>query len=128
MANIFESLDNFRGDSAITTFAYRVAVNTCCNHVKKEVRESEVRSLDHDFSMDGVSFAYEAKMDFEAMMKFANTFKRIDRELILLYLIGEDQKSISEILGLSPSNVSTKLNRLKKKLTEFVKEGSAHGK
>jgi RNA polymerase sigma-70 factor (ECF subfamily) len=115
-------LDNFRGESTPHTFAYRVALNTCCNYVGKEKTEA-MHSLDFDIDLAGVSFSYEAMVDFRIMVEFASKFKRIDREIIYMYLIGEKQSFIAQVLGLTETNVSSKLNRLRKAIETHMNKG-----
>lgn len=45
-----------------------------------------------------------------------------DRALLLLYLEGHSHREIGEVLGMSESNVGTRLNRLKKSLKESIQE------
>jgi DNA-directed RNA polymerase specialized sigma24 family protein len=116
------ALDDFRGESSPYTFAYRVAINTCCNYVGKEKHESK-QSLGFDIDMVGVKFTYEAMVDYKIMIEFASTFKRIDREIIFMYLLGEKQSFIAEVLGLSETNVSSKLNRLKHTIETHMNKG-----
>src|SRR3989339_510875 len=66
----------------------------------------------------------ENQIDFNFMINYASTFKPIDRELIYLYLIGESQQDIADVLGLSLTNVSTKLNRLWKRIDEYMNKGA----
>ena len=51
----------------------------------------------------------------------------VDREVILLYLEELDAASIGEITGISPTNVATKIHRIKKMLTAWVREGGRDG-
>jgi len=57
------------------------------------------------------------------MIDYASTFKALDRELIYLYLVGENQNEISEILNMSVANISTKISRLKNKITSYLNKG-----
>jgi DNA-binding NarL/FixJ family response regulator len=68
----------------------------------------------------------EEQMDSKIMLNFASNFTLIDRELIYLYLSGEDQKTIAETLGLSLANVSTMINRLKEKIICYMDKGASH--
>ena len=52
------------------------------------------------------------------LQQFINELKELDRALMLLYLEEKSQKEISEILGLSESNIGTKINRIKEKLKQ----------
>lgn len=127
LLNIYVALDDFKGESSPYTYAYRVAINTCCNHVGKEKHESK-QSLDYDFSLAGYEFKYEAMFDYKIMIEFASTFKRIDREIIFMYLLGGKHNFIAEVLGLTETNISSKLNRLKKKIETHMNKGMSDEK
>jgi RNA polymerase sigma-70 factor (ECF subfamily) len=56
------------------------------------------------------------------LQQFINELKELDRALMLLYLEEKSQKEMAEILGLSESNIGTKVNRIKEKLKQrFLK-------
>lgn len=115
-------LDKFRGDSSLYTFAYKVTLNICCNYIAKSKNENK-QLLDYDLDLTGYDFSFEAVIDYNIMVEFASAFKRIDREVIYLYLLGEKQDAIAEVLGLSTTNVSSKLNRLKQTIDKHMNKG-----
>ena len=52
--------------------------------------------------------------------------KPLDRQMMLLYLEGEDAESIAEVTGLSATNVATKIHRVKKVLSQQFRKGAFH--
>ncbi len=102
-----------------------MTLNICFNHIRRE-RFEKCRDLDTDVEQLGASVAFEAKFDMRVMLDYASTFKAIDRQLIYLYLIGHEQDSIADIMDLTVDNVSTKISRLKKKLTTYLNKGAEH--
>ena len=125
LCELYRSMDSFRGDCQISTWAYRVTLNTCLKHVEAEEFE-KLRDLDVDVDSIEIppEISVEDQIDFNFMINYASTFKPIDRELIYLYLIGESQQDIADVLGLSLTNVSTKLNRLWKRIDEYMNKGA----
>ena len=120
---IFDSLGSFKGGASLHTWAYRVAINTCLRHVRRE-RHEKLMDLDADIEMQGREDNIEAKVDFKIMLEYASSFKAIDRELIYLYLIGESQNEMASILGISESNVSTRISRLKNNMASHLNRGA----
>jgi len=59
---------------------------------------------------------FEQDPNLKRLQQFIFELKELDRALILLYLEGLSQQEISNIMGISPTNISTKVNRIKKKL------------
>jgi hypothetical protein len=80
--------------------------------VAKEQHQSK-QCLNYDFTLEGYEFTYEAMVDYKIMIDFASTFQRVDREIIFMFLLGEKQSLIADVIGISETNVSSKLNRLK---------------
>jgi RNA polymerase sigma-70 factor (ECF subfamily) len=52
--------------------------------------------------------------------------KPLDRQIILLYLEGEQAGSIAEVTALSAANVATKIHRIKRVLNRQLGEGAIH--
>ncbi len=115
IANLWHSWPRFRGESALSTWIYRVALNTCITYMrkgkKKRAHETQVDNVpepaaDHDGGEDNVATLY----------KLINTLNDMDKAVILLYLEDKSYQEIAEITGLSPGNVGVRLNRIKNKL------------
>ncbi len=61
----------------------------------------------------------------ERLMELIYRLRPLDRQVILLYLEGQDGPSVAEITGLSTSNVATKVRRIKSILTRRFHEGES---
>lgn len=60
--------------------------------------------------------AAEPGVDVERLMHCIHELGELDKALVLLFLDGQSHESISEVLGISVSNVGTKLSRIKNKM------------
>jgi RNA polymerase sigma factor (sigma-70 family) len=60
----------------------------------------------------------EPDYDVEKLHQFIRELKEIDRAVIILYLEGNNQQEIAEVLGLTVTNVSTKVSRIKQQLKQ----------
>ena len=69
-----------------------------------------------EFIEDDVPIDNEANL--KLLQQFINELKELDRALMLLYLEEKTQKEMAEILGLSETNIGTKVNRIKEKLKQ----------
>lgn len=56
----------------------------------------------------------------EILYKVINQLNSFDRALVLLHLDGKNHKEVSQIIGISESNVGTKLNRIKSVLRQNI--------
>jgi len=104
----------------LSTWMYRVALNVSISFYRKENRRGKISQ---PFSEEIISLSYgnipgDKNEDLELLQRFIKELKEIDRAVLLLYLEGNSQQEISEILGLSVSNVSTKVSRIKQTLKQ----------
>lgn len=120
---LWKYFDSFRNDAKVTTWMYRVAMNTAITFIKKKKRRPDAVPiadvfLNHSDYKDNV-FEERLKLLYQHL-KQLNTF---EKGLIFLLLEGKSYKEIAQITGLSDSNVGTKISRVKKKLkTNMTKQ------
>lgn len=125
MINIWKSLDKFEGRSALSTWIYRVAVNTSLMHVKSAVRRKSFTA-----PMDEHRVAVQDNTDTEEKIKThemtqklyacINQLPEMDRLIISMVLEDVSYKEISEITGITVNNVGVKINRIKKALSTMM--------
>jgi RNA polymerase sigma-70 factor (ECF subfamily) len=105
--------------SAFTTWMYRIAFNVAISFVRKEVRHRRVSvPLDEEVH-DTATTIFASTVDEDRVARLQRFIERqppLDRALLLLYLDEKPQKEIAEILGLTQTNISTKIGRLKLKI------------
>jgi RNA polymerase sigma-70 factor (ECF subfamily) len=113
---LWKSYDSFRGDAKLSTWMYRVALNTAIGQLKKKKRAPNTVSIDQSVVhiMDDKDTELEERIKvLNAQIKKLNI---LDRGLILLLLEGKKYEEIAEITGLSHTNVATRISRIKQKL------------
>jgi len=127
---LWRSLKVFDGRCSLQTWVYRVAHNVGASHIVRSRRTSarlvDLETLDSEPA--GTDGETSANQSYSAgrLLDLIHQLKPLDRQLILLYLEGEAAGSIAKITGLSPSNISTKIHRIKKLLNQQYFEGAAH--
>ena len=115
---LWRSHKSFKGNSQLSTWVYRVTLNVCLSHAKKIKKKPETVSLDW-----GASIREEDDVEKEQIERLYRGIRRLeesDRAIILLYLEDKSYKEMSEILGITVSNVGVKVNRLKVKLKQMI--------
>lgn len=115
---LWRSHKSFKGNSQLSTWVYRVTLNVCLSHSKRMKRKVETVPL--EWKTDS---AIEDDVEKEQIEKLYSGIKRLkesDRAIILLYLEDKSYKEMSDILGITVSNVGVKVNRLKEKLKELI--------
>jgi RNA polymerase sigma-70 factor (ECF subfamily) len=121
ICQLWKSYLSFRGDSKFTTWMYRVALNTALLNVRRNrhrVRTKSLKTHHDDIPMENVSRDKQRKIGrlYEAISRL----HPFDRAIILLYLEQCSYKEIADVTGISESNVSVRLVRIKKKLKELL--------
>ena len=111
---------NYDPTRKLSTWIYRVALNVAIDSYRKRRLRSQVH-LGFDGDLEPSS--NQDPMVVEHLRELRSLLERqteVDRALLLLYLEGNTHREIGEVLGLSESNVGTRLNRLKKSLRQSV--------
>ncbi|WP_167608550.1 RNA polymerase sigma factor [Maribellus sediminis] len=127
LVNIWKSLDNFRGDSQVSTWVYRVAVNTSLTFTGKAFRHmklmvnGDTENLNSIIDDENLHRKMAEEKMLERMQVELNQLSVIDKALISLMLEGLSMKDISEVIGITEPNVKVKIHRIKSQLKEKLK-------
>ncbi len=113
--NLWKAYPSFRGESIYSTWIYRVALNTCVSYYRKEKRRPFFVNITQAVAEDDSEDSDVVK----ELYTLINRLGKMERALVLLYLEDRPQKEIAEIMGISVTNVSTKLVRVKEKLKQM---------
>jgi RNA polymerase sigma-70 factor, ECF subfamily len=122
LVNVWKSLDHFRGDSKVSTWVYRIAVNTSLKFAGKAYKhlklmvDKDVQNLNILFDEDEADLIEQQELDFEKLLAHLNLLSVIDKAMISLMLEGLSTHEISDIIGLTEINVRVKIHRIKEKL------------
>lgn len=119
---VWRSVPNFRGESAVTTWLYRIALNNALRwkSQEKKVITKDHHELDHPMVMlKTESNSSNERIDW--LYAQIGKLNEVDRSLCLLLLDDFNYKEMSDILGISESNVAVKIHRIKKYLAEQSK-------
>lgn len=130
MIRIWQGLDNFQGKSAISTWVYRIAVNTCIYFKKKNKAFSQVIELYDRNAIESQSHFSESSHTLgrmKAVKAAIQQLNKIDKTTILLVLEGCSYKEISEITGMTINHIGVKVNRIKTKVKNIINKNSSHG-
>jgi RNA polymerase sigma-70 factor (ECF subfamily) len=123
---IWQSLSRFDGRCALGTWVYRVAHNTATSLCIRRRRTMPVLISIEDVDIAGVEIDREQMLDehraMNVILGLIHRLKPLDRQIMLLYLEGLDAAGTGEIVGLSASNVATKVHRIKRVLAQQVRQ------
>lgn len=116
---VWRSIPNFRHESAVTTWLYRIALNTALRW-----KSTEKKRATEDLAIMPVLQAESNPQDerIDWLYDEINKLNEIDRSLCLLLLDDFSYKDMASMLGISESNVAIKIHRIKKYLIEQSKK------
>jgi RNA polymerase sigma-70 factor (ECF subfamily) len=117
---LWKSFNSFQGKSKISTWIYKVALNTSLVHIS--FKKKHLKTI----SIQDVKFQIEANNDTQLdeklneMYRHIRQLNEIDRAIIFLFLEGKNYEEIAEITGFTSTNVGTRLNRIKLKIKNKI--------
>ena len=112
---LWHSIPTFRQESSVSTWIYRIALNTAIKWVRREQKHSLAEPLENvEFVLNDSGVKVDERLEW--LYEEIHQLDEIDRSLILLLLDGFSYKEMSGILGITDSNVGVKINRIKKHL------------
>jgi RNA polymerase sigma-70 factor, ECF subfamily len=124
LVQLWTCLPGYRGEAQLSTWVYRVAVNTALLFRRREQRQPTARPAAAELSEALPAESDEAARVHNALLDQLHhciaLLPDVDRLLASLLLEDASYQQIAEVLGLSVSNVGVRLNRLKKKLAPCV--------
>ena len=116
--NLWKSFPNYRGDSTVTTWVYRIAMNTCITFL----RRSNTRLQTIPMTADVASLVADEEGrtgQLQELYRLINKLGKLERALILLWREERSYQEMADILGISKANVAVKLLRTKEKLKKM---------
>ena len=126
-AQVWRSIPGFRGDAAVTTWIYRVALNAAIAWTQKERRhragKQELEGVEP--AMLQASPAPDPRVEW--LYEQIRQLNEIDRSLTLLLLDGFSYKEMAAMLGITENYVGVKINRIKAHLTGKSREEVGDG-
>ncbi len=114
---LWSSFDKYNPNYKFSTWIYRIALNVAISHYRKEhKRKGSLVSIDEELIEITENEDDDNDSDLEKLNYFISDLDKLNKALILLYLENYSHHDISGILGISATNVATKINRIKKRL------------
>ena len=110
---LWRGLPGFRGDAALGTWVYRVALNTALSHVRRRKRQPpEVEGVDGTTAHP--TTAGDPGREDAILQDFMGSLGEIDRSILILYLDGLSHERMAEVTGLSAGAVAVRVHRMRR--------------
>ena len=114
LINLWKGFEKFRGESSLKTWIWRVSLNTCNNQERK--KKSSVQTIPLSIDIDLYNDDDVQSKQIQMLYDRINRLDVFDRAIILLWLENMNYQDIANVVGISLSNVTTRLFRIKEQL------------
>ena len=117
LINMWKGIDSFRDESKISTWIYRVALNTCLLQERKKKKEVQKvpLTMDVNFFEDTDANANQVRQLHQRIGKLG----LVDRAIVMMWLEDMSYDEIGAVMGITPQNVGVKLFRIKEQLKKM---------
>ncbi len=119
LIQLWKSFETYDGRVKISTWIYRVALNTAISFYRRESKfKKKETTLNDEIIHLPDNYENSQQENISLLYGFIDEMNELDRAIILLYLDDNKYQDIADILGITETNVATKISRIKKKLKE----------
>ena len=122
-AQLWRAFPGYDPQRSFSTWMYRIALNVAISHVRSNTHiNRHAVPLDEDLHdiVDENGVDHEADQQVRALHRFIAQLDTLNRALLLLYLEDQSYREIADILGISETNVATKISRLKQRIRNEI--------
>lgn len=129
-AQLWRAFPAYDPERTFTTWMYRIALNVAISFVRTHAlreRHTEALAEAHEELVGHADVSAEADEPVRALEGFIARQAPLDRALLLLYLEQHGYRDIAEVLGITETNVATKIGRLKERIRqELAPHSTSH--
>jgi len=118
---LWKAYPKFRGESKLSTWMYRIGLNTAITLYRKSKRSIVTQDFDSVlYKIESTSYDDTEEEQLKLMYKAIHQLTDIDKALIFLYLEDVNYKEIAETMGISEVNARVRMNRIKTRLKTIL--------
>lgn len=116
---LWKSWPSFNSDYKLSTWMYRIALNVAISFYRAAKKTTDTVLMgDQLIEIADETVEEGLESNLNALQQFINELKELDRALMILYLEEKSHKEMAEIIGISTTNVATKIGRIKEQLKQ----------
>ncbi|MDB5136405.1 MAG: polymerase subunit sigma-70 [Mucilaginibacter sp.] len=117
---LWKSYGSFRNESKISTWMYRIALNTAIAQLNKEKKKGSYTPIDEALLNRPDTKDTLKEEQIEVLYAHIKKLSAVEKGIILLYLEGKTYDEIATITGFTPTNVGTRLGRIKQTIISQI--------
>jgi RNA polymerase sigma-70 factor (ECF subfamily) len=119
---LWKAFPNFKGDAKISTWMYRIAINTAITGLrktKKLITSYEPHTIPEHAVDEATSLQKEEQV--KELYNAIERLNQVEKAIVMLYMEDRSYEDMEEILGINQGNLRVKMNRIKDKLKQLTK-------
>ena len=116
---VWEKLETFRNESSVSTWIYRITVNTCLPYLRKLSSKKEIRTAIQPQIISETD-SNEKEEQLQQMYLCIQKLEETNKMIILMTLDGLSYQEIAEVIGITEEALRVRIHRIKKSLTQCV--------
>jgi RNA polymerase sigma-70 factor (ECF subfamily) len=117
---LWRSFPSFRGEAKITTWMYRIALNTAISGFRKQTRLVKTEDLQEVHMNISDAWGDDREEDFQKLQWAVRQLPEIERAMIMMALEEVPYDEIAETIGITQNNVRVRMNRIREKLRKLM--------
>lgn len=117
---LWKSFPSFRGEAKITTWMYRIALNTAISGFRKQHRYVKTEDIHERHFNISEQVNDDRDEDFQKLQWAIRQLSEIERAMIMMALEEVPYEEIAETIGISQNNVRVRMNRIREKLKKLM--------
>jgi RNA polymerase sigma factor (sigma-70 family) len=118
---LWQSFEKYDESRRFSTWMYRIALNVAISFYRREKTRTRYVISDEEHLLEAANESESQSDEIRVLYEFIDGLDSLNKALVLLYLDGNNYQEIAEIVGISETNVATKISRLKSKMKQELK-------
>jgi RNA polymerase sigma factor (sigma-70 family) len=118
------TIDKYNNEFKFSTWMYRIALNVAISYYRKDSKRQDKPGVDDETLINIIDITSEEdkSKEIKQLYRFIGQLDKLNKAIIILYLESESYESIAHSLGLSKTNVATRIGRIKAILADQFQE------
>jgi RNA polymerase sigma factor (sigma-70 family) len=119
---LWQSFGKYDESRRFSTWMYRIALNVAISFYRRERTRTRHVISDEEHVLEAANETESQSEEMRILYQFIEGLDPLNKALVLLYLDGNNYQEIAEVVGISETNVATKISRLKSKMKQELGE------
>ena len=111
--HLWRSFDAFDDRYRFSTWMYRIALNVAISFYRRERTRTRHVTSDEAYLLEAIDDTESQPEEIRMLYQLIEALDPMNKALVLLYLDGHSHQEIADVLGITTTNVATKIGRLK---------------